>query len=300
MKKTAILILQWNHSSDTIECIRSVLKIQSPPFDLIIIDNGSRPDELGHVRNLFPDLCYVENGQNLGFAEGYNRGIAVAFARGAEYVLLLNNDTTVDPHLLTAFHNAATAHPDAGVFGAKIYFFDQPTDLWYAGADVHSDSLRCYHIGCGESDLEKRYESIRDTGYACGCALFVSKAVIETVGMMDPRFFLLWEEIDWCWRIRRGGYRCLFVPEAKVWHKISTSFEGGNRGPLWQYFYFRHRLLFVRKHLPIPKRFRFYITRLFPEIFHMLTIQLNPRTEQRTRQQYRSALRGICHGVWRQ
>ncbi len=294
MPKIAILILQWNRAADTLACIRSVRNISSSLYDLFIIDNGSRPEELALVKTAFPDLIYIENGQNLGFAAGYNQGLQIALGYGADYCLLLNNDTTVDSQLLHAFLSATEQYPEAGVLGAKIYFFDSPTDIWYAGGEVHSKTQRCYHIGCGESDLDKRYDSIVDTSYVCGCALWIKKEVIEKVGLMDPHFFLLWEEIDWCWRIRQAGFRCLFVPQAKVWHKISTSFEGGNRGPMWQYFYFRNRLLFIRKHLTQVKRYRFYATTLFKEMLDMLWTLANPYTPPRTRAIHRAAFRGIC------
>ena len=294
-EKIALIILQWNRSTDTLACIESVLRIEYPHYEILIVDNGSDPHELRAVRQAFPELTYIENQSNLGFAEGNNRGIQVALARGADYILILNNDTTVDPHLLTAFLSAARAYPEAGVFGAKIYYFEDPTDIWYAGGQVDPRLLRCYHEGCTESDLHKNHEQIKDTGYACGCALFIKREVIQKIGMMDPRFFLLWEEIDWCWRIRQGGYRCLFVPQAKVWHKISRSFIEGNRGPSWQYFYFRNRLLFIQRHIPWKQRLIFYTTIFLRELLEMITLCLHPKTSSARRKLNTAALKGICH-----
>lgn len=291
--KVAIVILQWNNAAETIACIRSVLQIDYPSFEILLVDNGSREDELAAVRAAFPELISIENGVNLGFAEGNNVGMRAALQRGAEYILLLNNDTVVDRHLLHAFVSAARQYPTAGVFGAKIYYFDEPLTLWYAGGDVHPRGMRCYHEGCTQTEDNTHYAAIRETGYACGCALFVKREVIERVGMMTPEFFLIWEEIDWCWRIRKAGYGCLFVPEAKVWHKISSSFEEGNRGPLWQYFYFRNRLLFIERHVPWKKRLSFYTRIFLPELIEMIRIAYNPQAEERVRLLNRYALKGV-------
>lgn len=295
LPKVAILILQWNQVHHTKACLQSLLSLQSSSYQIFVIDNGSHPDSLASLKNLFPQCIYVENKRNLGFAEGYNRGIKAALLHQPDFLFLLNNDTVVDPHCIAELLSAAHQYPEAGVFGTKIYYFEEPTQIWYAGGEVDPRSLRCYHVGCTESDLEKRHEQVRDTGYACGCALFIRKEVVEKVGMLDPRFFLLWEEIDWCWQIRKAGYRCLFIPKARVWHKISASFEGGNRGPAWQYFYFRNRLLFIQKHLRFKERLQFYWT-LFPkEVVEILWRCLHPKTPPSVKTLHRAALRGIRH-----
>lgn len=115
------------------------------------------------------------------------------------------------------------------------------------------------------------------------------------MGLLAPEFFLMWEEIDWCWRIRHAGYRCLYIPQALVWHKISRSFDGGNRGPSWQYYYFRNRLLFLKRHFPLFKRMRFYLTVLIKELFQMIYFSFSPYANSYQKTLNRSALKGICH-----
>ncbi len=281
----AVIILNWNRAEETLACIQSVLSLPGSDYEVILVDNGSSEP----LPELSARVHVLRNQENLGFAEGNNRGIAYALERGAEYLFLLNNDTLVDQEILNAFKEAAALYPDAGVFGAKIYYYDDPATLWYAGGEVLLDSGRCYHVGCTESDLEKKWEEIKDTGYACGCALFIRAEVVQQVGLMHPQFFLMWEEIDWCFRIRAAGYRCLFVPNARVWHKISASFEGGNRGPLWQYFYSRNRLLFLKRHHPA-----FFSTAiLWREIGSLVFRLCNPRLDKKERSCTRASLAGI-------
>lgn len=282
--KCSIVVLHYKNIEDTQECIASLSKIDYPSFDIILVDNGSE-DDLAR----FAHLDIVRNGRNLGFAEGCNRGLARALERQSDSILLLNNDTVVDPDLLTAFVKAAIAHPEAAVFGAKIFYYDEPTVLWHAGGEVDWKTLRCYHEGCTVSDLDKQYETVRPITYACGCALFVTAAGYRRVGGLDPAYFLLWEEIDWCFRFRRAGYQCLYVPQARVWHKISRSFEGGNRGPLWQYYYFKNRLRFLRTHGTRGQRLSYYMRRFPKEIGEILIRSLHPSLGRC----HRAALKGI-------
>jgi GT2 family glycosyltransferase len=268
--KIATIVLNWNNAKDTIECLHSLHTIQDPNHQIIVVDNGSTDSSLAEIRKAFPHLDYVENESNLGFAEGNNRGILYALEKGADYLLLLNNDTVVDPAILQAFRKALTLHPAAGAFGAKIYFYDEPTLIWHAGGDVSLRLGKCYHHGSRDSDLDKKWEHVREINYACGCAILVKAEAIRQVGLMDPRFFLIWEEVDWCWRMRKAGYPILFIPEAKLWHKVSASFEGGHKGPLWHYFYARNRLLFFKKNTSLKTRLTLYKRLLFKEgPFHL-------------------------------
>lgn len=291
--KIAVVILHYRNLADTLECLDSLERQDHADYEIILVDNGSGDSEVEVAVKKYGRLHFIQNGENLGFAEGSNVGIRSALERGAEGILLLNNDTVASPSLLSAFVKAAHSHPDAGVFGAKIFFYDDPTVIWHAGGDVHPRSMRCYHLGCPDSDLEKKWEDVRDIGYACGCALFIKREVIDKVGLMAREFFLLWEEIDWCWRIRKAGYRCLYVPEAMLWHKISRSFEGGNRGPLWHYYYFRNRLLFLKRNIPLAKRVRFYLSYFPRELWQILLALFNPKSSKLVRKTNIYALNGI-------
>ena len=290
--KIAVVVLHYRNLDDTLECLASLKNQDYPNYEIILVDNASG-DPLNEVLKDHSNLHLISNSKNLGFAEGNNVGVRSAMHRGADAVLLLNNDTIASAGLLSSFVQGAAAYPNAAIFGAKIYFYDEPTTLWHAGGNVHPHSMRCYHEGCGDNDLEKKWDTIRSINYACGCALFVKKEAIEKVGLMAPEFFLLWEEIDWCWRIRKAGYDCLYLPEAKVWHKISCSFEGGNRGPLWQYYYFRNRLLFLKRNVSAIKRLRFYFTTFLNELIQILAALINPNTAKETAKLNISALKGI-------
>ena len=250
--RVAVIILNWNGKDDTLECLASVQQIAYPNLETIVVDNGSRDDSVEAFRQRFPAISVIATSENLGYAGGNNVGLRHALANNTDYVLLLNNDTIVDPNIIVAFIAATAAAPGGGMFAAKIYYHAEPRKLWYAGAYLEK-RLHSIHIGEGQVDNGNDYSSMVETEFASGCALFVKTSVVREIGLLDERFFLFYEEVDWCYRAKRAGHKSFLVPEAKVWHKASASF-GGERSALARYFVKRNSLLFARKHLPLGKR----------------------------------------------
>lgn len=250
-----MIVLTWNGRKDTLACLESLQAVDYPNWEVLVVDNGSEDGTVDAVRKASPGVTVIETGSNLGFTGGNNVGIEAALGRGAAFILLLNNDTVVAPDLLHAFVRTAEQYPDAGVFGAKIYFLNDPKRLWYGGARWSSGALLSFeNLGSGVLDNGKDFEEVRDTPWVTGCALFFRPGVVTAVGMLDDRFFLVYEEVDWCFRAQRAGFRCLFVPEAKVWHRVSSSF--GGRSLVYEYFELRNLLLWAEKNLNVRARMR--------------------------------------------
>ena len=256
MPRIAILILNWNGKQDTLECLASVYRIDYPAFDVVVVDNGSADDSVQAIRHSYPQAVILETGANLGFAGGNNVGIRWALEQGFDGILLLNNDTVVDPGLLAAFAGAERRFPGAGVFGAKIYYYSPEDVLWFAGGLWQSKSLSFTHVGIGKLDGPE-YAEPRAYDYITGCALYASAEVFRAIGLLDEAFFLTYEETDWCYRARARGYQCLYIPEAKLWHKVSVSC-GGAASPLVNYFMTRNKLLWAKKHLPMKARWQLH------------------------------------------
>lgn len=264
-----ILILNWNGWRDTVDCVESVLQLDHPSFHILVIDNGSKDESVRELRRRFGSLDnveIVETGANLGFAGGNNAGIRLALERGASYVWLLNNDTTVDPQALSALVKAARAHPEAGVLGSKIYYFDHPNVLWFAGGLIDRDrGGHSIHIGQGEED-HGQYDSVRTVDYITGCSMLMPVDLIRSVGLMDEDYFLYWEEVDYNARIQEAGHQSLYVPASRVWHKVSASIGGAN--PLQQRYEARNRLYFHQRHL--PQRLAVVRAHLLREFLHLI------------------------------
>lgn len=251
--KVALVILTWNGIQDLLPCLESVRRLDYPNVLVIVADNGSTDGTQAAVRAQFPEVILLENGRNLGYAEGNNAGIRRALELGADYIMLLNNDTEVDPAMLRELVAAGEAHPDVGIVGPTIYYYADRQRIWSAGARVEWNIAEVILLRKDEVDAGGDDEP-REVPFIGGCALCAKRVVFERIGLIDPRFFIYYEELDWCQRARRAGFRLLLAPRARVWHKISQSF--GQASPTTTYYMTRNRLLFLRKNLAWPARWR--------------------------------------------
>ena len=256
LPKIAVIILNWNGKEDTLECLASVKKLDYSNYEIVLVDNGSTDDSVDTLSKQYPDMTLLQTGENLGYAGGNNVGIRWALEQGADYILLLNNDTIVSTDLLIAFINAANLLPSGSILGAKIYFYDRPDTLWFAGGRWQAEKNRFEHIGGGQLDSVEFSNTVQ-VDYITGCALFADAATFQDVGLLGDDFFLTYEETDWCYRAKTKGHKCIVIPEAKLWHKVSSSF-GGADSPLVNYFMVRNKLLWAKKHLPYPIRIKLH------------------------------------------
>ncbi|MCU0533217.1 MAG: glycosyltransferase family 2 protein [Hydrococcus sp. Prado102] len=283
LPKISIIILNWNGKKDTLECLKSVQKIEYKNYEVVVVDNGSSDGSVQAIKSHFKDVKIIENGANLGFAEGNNKGIAYALEQGTDYVFLLNNDTIVESKILNNFLEVTEEYSEVGIFAAKIYYYDEPNKIWYAGAAWLPQKARFTQLGFNQIDDGFSWNEIKETAYACGCALLIKANVIKKIGMLEPKYFLTWEETDWCYKAYRAGYKCLFVPKAIVWHKVSASFSGGNQGLLVRYFMERNRLLWIERNLTFKEKKLIYHHIIFKEIYQSFREYFNSETTQQKR-----------------
>jgi GT2 family glycosyltransferase len=266
-----IILLNWNGKEDTLECLRSLEKINYPNYRICLVDNASSDGSVAAVRSAYPDVEIIENSENLRFAEGNNVGIRHALKRGADYVLLLNNDTKVDPEFLQAMVSFADTDSAVGMVGPKIYYYDQPNLIWSAGGEICFWRGRIAHRGLRQKNSEK-FNEIFEVDYLTGCTLLVKKEVIEKVGLLDSSYYIYTEDADWCERAKRAGFKLFFVPQAKVWHKISST-SGGGLTAYKTFHKVKSNYLFFRKYarwyhwLTIPKS---VILGLIVEVFKQI------------------------------
>ncbi|MGX2039763.1 glycosyltransferase family 2 protein [Methylocaldum sp. MU1018] len=296
--KTAIVVLNWNGKADTLACLDSLRQMDYPAHRVIVVDNGSSDDSVAAIREAHPWVHLIENGTNLGFAGGNNVGIRAALRDDAEFMLILNNDTEVAPDFLKALTEEAMRQPQAGVLAPKIYYYDQPDRIWYGGGRWNAAKRRFEQIGDGEPDCGQ-YDAVGETEFIVGCAMLIRASVFREIGLLDERFFLNYEEIDFCGRARQAGWRLVYVPKARLWHKISVSF-GGEESPLKLYFTFRNRLLWAGKALPPAARlalhwsvYRAFVSRFLEPVLH--AFRRGPRSAAWT---LKSVLRSPLNRAW--
>jgi len=217
--KVSVIVVNWNNFKDTAECLESLRKVDYPNFEVIVVDNGSSGNDTNLLRQGFGDFVkLIVSDSNLGFAGGCNLGIKDALARGAEYIALLNNDTVVAPDFIGAMVNVAQSDRKLGVAGGKIYCYELPETIWFAGGILNYGTGSTPVRGSGETD-KGQFEEIAEVDWICGCYMFITRDVLQAVGMLDERFFFGWEDVDFCVRAARKGFKVLFIPGSKIWHK---------------------------------------------------------------------------------
>ena len=245
------VILNWNGLADTVECIRSCQQLAYPHNTLLVVDNGSTDGSVAGLHELFPDLKIIETGANLGYAGGNNVGIETALAHGAEFIWLLNNDTTVDPAALGELVAALQARPKAGIAGSKILYSSQPDVLWFAGGEVSARWGYARHRGLNETDIGQ-YENVGPCDFITGCSLLIRSNVVTQIGLMREDYFLYWEDVDWNVRAAAAGWESLFVPTSRVRHKVSGSSKdaAGRMNAKPCRYEMRNRILFHKRHRP--------------------------------------------------
>jgi GT2 family glycosyltransferase len=220
-----VIVVSWNGKKDTLECLASLQQLTYQNARIVVVDNASSDGTGDAICSAFPNAELIVNTSNLRFAGGNNVGIRRSLERGAEYVLMLNNDTVVDPEFLSRLVEAAEGNKQVGIVGPKIYYFDDPKCIWFAGGSIKWWRGRVTHIGIREED-NGRYDATTEVDYITGCCLLIKRKVIETIGMLDERYYIYGEDVDLCIRALRSGYKSIYVPSSRVWHKLSASTKG--------------------------------------------------------------------------
>ena len=215
----AIIVLNWNGWRDTLQCLQSLEQLNYPNYFVVVVDNGSTDDSVQRIRQAYPEITLIETGKNLGFSGGNNVGIRYALEHGAEYVWLLNNDTVVDAHALTAMITLAESDAQIGAVGSVIYEMNTPEKIQvWGGGKVH--------LWIGIERLFTRPVSFKKIHYIAGASLLIRRAVVEHIGLLDEKFFMYWEDADYGFRIRKAGWKLVVASDSTIWHKGSSSFQG--------------------------------------------------------------------------
>lgn len=239
------ITLSWNRRQDTLACLASMGRLDYPNVRLLLVDNGSADGTPEAVKEQFHGVEVIVNQRNLGFAAGCNVGLRYALEHGADYVLLLNNDTLVDPAALS--HLLAAADSDVGIVVPKIHYAADPSRIWSVGAMRHPLTFEMVGDARGQVDSGE-WERVVERDYVVGCAVLFSRRMLEQVGLFDERFFMYYEDMDLSFRARQAGFRLLLAPQARVWHKVAVS-SGGSDSPNERYWMARSSVLYFRKHV---------------------------------------------------
>lgn len=257
--RVSIVILNWNGLEDTIECLESLKKIAYPNYEVIVVDNGSRGNDAQVLEEKFGDYIHlIRNVKNYGYTGGNNIGIKHALRNSSpDCFLILNNDTVVAPDFLGQMTEVALSDASIGIVGPKICYYHFPDRIQSAGAMINMKTSRNTLIGIEQVD-SGQYDRQQEVDYVSGCCLLVKKDLIQKVGLFDESYFCYWDETDYCVRARKVGYKIVYAPRARIWHKKSLILKPWYKtlrrrdqvkaSPYPLYFMTRNSFKFMRKH----------------------------------------------------
>ena len=263
MTKVFLVILNWNGYKDTIECLESVSKVEPENYELhvVVIDNASTDNSVDKIMNFKThklEFNILTNKKNIGFAGGNNVGIKYSLEKGADYIMLLNNDTVIDKDLISGLLRTFREDIKIGVVSPKIYFApgfefhknrhkknDLGKVIWYAGGDINWRNV--YGVNHGVDEVDKgQYEKTLSTDFATGACAFFNAKAIKDIGLLDERYYLYLEDADISQRMKKAGWKVLYSPNGFLWHKVAQSSAIGSE--LNDYFITRNRMLFGLKY----------------------------------------------------
>ncbi len=250
------VILTVNGKDVLTDTLDSLREMSYPNYKILVVDNGSTDGSQQVMRETYPWVELIENGKNLGVAKGRNVGMKYALEHGAEWIHHIDNDVNVDKDFLSELISVASTDERIGLLGAKIYFHAKPNTLWYAGGKVNYFTGIVSHRGIREEDTGQ-YDKVGDTDYIVGCSFLIRRKVIEDIGMFDPIFTPIYsEDSDYSIHAKRAGWRLVYVPQAKLWHRVSTS-SGGKVTP---------------QRMMLKVEYNFILFKRYAQWYHWLTI----------------------------
>lgn len=266
MKKVFLVILSYKGHEDTLQLLQSLKKVKGE-FDLniIIVDNYPQDPLRPNSDYKELNLRIIYNKENLGFSGGNNIGINESLKNGADYIIILNNDTLVDPQFVAELVKVAESGESVGIVTPKIYFakgYEFHKDrykkdelgkvIWYAGGKIDWKNVLGKHRGVDEVD-KGDYEEVTETDLATGCCLLIKKEVLDQLAGYDEKYFLYFEDAELSERTKKAGFKIMYAPKAVIWHKNAQS-SGGSGSSLQDYFITRNRLLFAVRFAPLRTR----------------------------------------------
>lgn len=242
----SVVILNWNRKEMLLDCLRSIKDLDYPLYEIIVVDNASTDGSVQAVRETYPDVVLIENEKNYGAIGGKNIGLRRALQSDVEYIYMQDNDIVAAKDALTKLVEVAEADPNVGMVGAMMYDYSKPNTILSAGGTIDWTQ----NVSRGRGDNQKdvgQFNKIEPVDYLWGGALLIRKSVLEKVGLFDEGYIGYWfEDTDLSVRVAKAGFKVLFNPFAKVWHKPHATAEQFSYRK--KYLAARNAIRFMKKH----------------------------------------------------
>lgn len=280
------IVLNWNGWEDTQRCVDSLRSQDYPSLHVLIVDNGSTDGSPERLREACPDTALKVLPENLGFAGGMNRGIEAAMEQGAAFVLLMNNDATLAPDAVSRLVAAAAAE-DAAMAVPTIHYAEPRNEAWYAGGALSPWTGTAHHWSA------PRVDAPHEVSFATGCCMLIRTAILPRVGLLNERYFLYFEDLEFCHRLLAEGHRILYVPEALAWHAVGAS-TGSQRqkAPALDYYDVRNGLFYMTEQLrglQLLSALAYFMGARLPRKVVRILLK-SPRKSE--------SLRAVARGLW--
>jgi len=240
------VVLNTNRREDTLVCLESLGRSTYAPHHVMLLDNASLDGSVEAIVVAHPEVQVIRLAENLGYAGNNNVGIRLALEQGADWVFVLNEDTTVAPDCLERLVATASSDARMGIVGPMVYAWGEDRIISSAGGRVDWRMADAVNEGAGEPDRGQFLA--REVDFVNGCGLLISRAALQRAGLIDGTFFIYYEETDLCQRVRKAGFRVGFEPGATMRHKAPIAWD--QLGPTTLYYMTRNRLRFFGRHTP--------------------------------------------------
>lgn len=251
----SIIILNWNGKHHLSECLDSLSFLDYPNYEIVLVDNDSQDGSVPFVKLNYPHVHIIQNDRNLGFSEGNNVGIRYALSQGAEYIILLNNDTRVEPDFITHLIQRGEEKKEVGVLGGKVLMFYNPHTVNSTGVNLNQ-----FAYGWDRDFGEEVHSVNREPGEVLavtGSLMAIKREVFKKIGFLDPKFFAYFEDVDFCIRVwKHTDFKIEYVPQAVIYHKFSASVPG--ESSLKRYLMLKNQYRIFFKHFPLFKMLTIY------------------------------------------
>lgn len=289
--KVSILTLNWNGLEDTIECLESLKKITYTNYEVIVVDNGSKGNDVQLLEERFGDYIHlIKNDRNYGPTIGYNIAMKYALENSnPDYLLLLCNDTVVSPEFLIEMVKVVENDTTIGMASAMIYHYDEPDrlhhiqdkiDVWKVDISLTLGliiGLIRQKIPRRKAIYKEQHNSIREVEYIPFWCALLKRKTVESIGLFAEESYGF-EAIDYSIKAREVGYKVVYIPRVKIWHKFRSINEMDGT---WQYYGIKDLFRFMKQYAT-KWEYWFFIIQFFVVHFwfataHYLIWHRNPK-----------------------
>jgi hypothetical protein len=269
IKKTIAVLVNYNNYRDTIDAVYSLFKQSYKIFKIIVVDNKSTNNSFSILREKFKDkedIIILESDKNKGFSYGNNFAFKYSLKNfNFDYFLMINNDTIADIDMNKNFiyYYEKNKNEKIGILTGKIYYYNNNNKIWFAGGSINKRKMTGYHFGI-DSFENNNHNNLKNIEFATGCLWFFSKDLIEKIGYLPEEYFMYLEDVDYSYRVIKNGYKIIYLPNVKIWHKVGSS----SRATKCNNFRLsnRNRIIFSKKYGKLKDKLFFWpffiITRL--------------------------------------